>query len=122
MPAIYKGGLNYSGGGGEIDYSKTEQDTGQKWIDGKRIYQKTEELASEVNITTSAYTGFTPSWIGNVAQFIDCNGYRVASNQYGTACHPLFARKSGANQLSLYSALAFNGVKYITFQYTKTTD
>lgn len=109
-------------GGGAIDYSTTEQNTGQKWIDGKRIYQKTEELASEVNITTSAYTGFTPSWIGNVAQFIDCKGYRVASNQYGTACHPLFARKSGSNQLSLYSALTFNGVKYITFQYTKTTD
>lgn len=109
------------GGGGAIDYSTTEQVIGT-WIDGKPIYQITETLSSEVNITTSAYTGFTPSWIGNVAQFIDCMGYRVASSQYGTACHPLFARKSGSNQLSLYSALTFNGVKYITFQYTKTTD
>lgn len=28
-------------GGGGVDYSTTEQDTGLKWIDGKPIYQKT---------------------------------------------------------------------------------
>lgn len=27
-------------GGGGIDYSTTEQDTGQKWINGKKLYQK----------------------------------------------------------------------------------
>lgn len=107
------------GGNNGINYSTSEQVIGT-WIDGKPIYQITETLSNEVNITTSAYTGFTPSWIGDVEQFIDCKGYRVASNQYGTACHPLFARKSGANQLSLYSALSFNGVKYITFQFTKS--
>lgn len=30
-----------SGGGGGVDYSTDEQDTGLKWIDGKNIYQKT---------------------------------------------------------------------------------
>lgn len=29
------------GGGGGLDYSTTEQDTGLKWIDGRKIYQKT---------------------------------------------------------------------------------
>lgn len=29
------------GGSGGIDYSTDEQDTGLKWIDGKKIYQKT---------------------------------------------------------------------------------
>lgn len=30
-----------NGGGGGIDYSPEEQDTGLKWIDGRKIYQKT---------------------------------------------------------------------------------
>ena len=35
--------LNIGGGsgGGGIDYSTSEQDTGLKWIDGRKIYQKT---------------------------------------------------------------------------------
>lgn len=37
-------------GGGGVDYSTTEQDTGLKWIDGKPIYQKTysEVLTSTI--------------------------------------------------------------------------
>lgn len=36
-----------SGGGGGIDYSITEQDTGIKWIDGRSIYQKTYHLTNQ---------------------------------------------------------------------------
>lgn len=33
-------------GGGGVDYSLSEQDTGLKWIDGKTIYQKTIDFGS----------------------------------------------------------------------------
>lgn len=40
--AVYGIQAGSSGGGsGQIDYSTTEQKTGQKWIDGKDIWQKT---------------------------------------------------------------------------------
>lgn len=32
------------GGGGGLDFSLVEQDTGLKWIDGKSIFQKTVDL------------------------------------------------------------------------------
>lgn len=38
--------LQNAGGGGVVDYSTTEQDTGVKWIDGKNIYQKTIEFGA----------------------------------------------------------------------------
>lgn len=37
LEKAYEGG----GSGGGIDYSETEQDTGLKWIDGSKLYQKT---------------------------------------------------------------------------------
>lgn len=42
--------ISATGGSGGVDYSTTEQDTGKKWIDGKKIYCRTYELN---NITIS---------------------------------------------------------------------
>lgn len=36
-------------GGGGIDYSETEQDTGLKWINGSSVYQKTIDLGTLPN-------------------------------------------------------------------------
>lgn len=47
-------GIDYSNGGGSganIDYSTEEQYTGKKWIDGKKIYQKS--YSREGAISTS---------------------------------------------------------------------
>ena len=41
-------------GGGGIDYSTEEQDTGIKWLDGRKIYQKTYN-----NFTTTLPRGWT---------------------------------------------------------------
>lgn len=40
--------------GGGIDYSTEEQDTGIKWLDGRKIYQKTYN-----NFTTDLVNGWT---------------------------------------------------------------
>lgn len=39
-----------------LDYSTTEQATGQKWIDGKEIYFKTEVLESTIQLNPSSWT------------------------------------------------------------------
>ena len=44
------------GGGGGIDYSETEQDTGLKWIDGKTVYQKTFKELITANPSGGKYT------------------------------------------------------------------
>lgn len=44
-----KYGSNGSSGGGGVDYSLTEQDTGLKWVNGETIYQKTVYYAGGVN-------------------------------------------------------------------------
>ena len=38
----------------DMDYSTTEQDTGCKWIDGKKIYKKTISLGTLPNATTKS--------------------------------------------------------------------
>lgn len=42
-----------------VNYSTTEQATGQKWIDGKDIYQKTVELDTTTQINPTAWTTIT---------------------------------------------------------------
>ena len=46
MGTIMLNSVRYSGGGGGVDYSTTEQDTGLKWIDGSAIYQKTIDFGT----------------------------------------------------------------------------
>lgn len=48
--------LANAGGGGGVDYSTTEQDTGIKWIDGKNIYQKTYEVTGTYTLGNDAWT------------------------------------------------------------------
>ena len=38
----------------DMDYSTSEQDTGCKWIDGKKIYKKTISLGNLPNATTKS--------------------------------------------------------------------
>ena len=38
----------------DMDYSTSEQDTGCKWIDGKKIYKKTISLGTLPNATTKS--------------------------------------------------------------------
>jgi len=52
-----------------LDYSTSEQNTGQKWIDGKTIYTKTLQVAS---LTTS---NIIPHGITGLGVMIDMRGY-----------------------------------------------
>lgn len=109
-------------------YSTVEQNTGLKWIDGKHIYQKTLQFATNdtlVNITDL-----------NIDNVVDYKGLWRSSD---SVLYPLdtLAVWGGQTSNSYFSRLVFSdnisGVKivvngwtfssgFITLYYTKTTD
>lgn len=112
--------INASIAGG-INYAKTEQNTGIKWIDGKDIYQNTFEktlsLGSNVNLITATD-------LPNVDKIIDywgdVNGFPL--NMYNSTDYRVFSYISGTN-------IVVNGKRgtnttqpvTITVYYTKTS-
>ena len=54
-------------GGGSIDYSYEEQFTGRRWVDGKKIYQKTVDCGALPNKSTKVVA----HGIANLDQIID---------------------------------------------------
>lgn len=107
-----------------VDYSTTEQPTGQKWLDGKEIYFKTYEIAALPNSTTTR----TPTGLSNLDKVVKIEGmaygnsthnplpFVSTSAQYSIECwvddNANIVLTSSAN----YSA--YNGV--VTLYYTKT--
>ena len=84
---------------GGVDYSLTEQDTGLKWIDGKKIYQKSVEFTTGVaGVYHRLQTGILAEKILKVEFFgynsndqynIMMCGYRnPVSMDYAIACLP----------------------------------
>ena len=61
-----------------VNYSTTEQKTGQKWIDGKDIYLKVFNLESPLSLTSQAWTdsGFDGTGIDTIVNAfgVDSNG------------------------------------------------
>lgn len=117
-----------SSGGGGLDYSTTEQNTGLKWIDGKPIYQKTLQFVANDTLVNIADLS-----IDNV---VDYKGLWRSTNN---APYPLDTLALWGSQTSnsYFSRLVFSddisGVKvmvngwtfasgFITLYYTKTTD
>lgn len=102
-----------------INYSTTEQKTGQKWIDGKDIYFKTIVLENVLSLPTS------DTWVdSNIdttdvdyiisANVRDCNGVNFAVNvakQLGDVKHLAIMHFRNAQI----------GVQIITLFYTKIT-
>lgn len=108
-------------GGGGVNYSTTEQDTGLKWIDGKPIYQRTFEYSEGVDIDTSGTR--LPTVIANelinVDNIIKAEAIRTTSGSK-QAYIALWAYKyDGVN---VYTAGSWDDVNIFTFWYTKTTD
>lgn len=103
-------------GGGGVDYSTSEQDTGLKWVDGKPIYQKTF-----LNINNGAWV-YLPS---NIETVIDKRGmFKRGAYFYGL---------DDATKITSISIDTSSGVMIInanvvmdncqaTLWYTKTTD
>lgn len=118
-------GLKF-GGSSLPDYSTTEQRTGQKWIDGKPIYQKTlvfDEISgnyssSELNLDIETVTDFY-AWVKLGTQggsqwitvpFIEDQYYRCG-------CH----YQSGDDKIYVKSSWGATDA-IVTLKYTKTTD
>ena len=72
------------GGKGGVDYSNDEQDTGLKWLDGKKIYQRTFTLT---NLTMpSSNTQQIINLLNTTAHeydLVDGHGLVIADGQYG---------------------------------------
>lgn len=114
--------------GGGIDYSTEEQDTGLKWIDGSKIYQKTFDKRNTVltthewnndvlgtsNINIIKFEGY----ISNTddASLIPYTFYRSSSSYVSTTTNPINSDISIYNDISAYTIC----VGIITIWYTKT--
>ena len=111
----------------DMDYSTSEQDTGCKWIDGKKIYKKTIDFGSLPNNSTKNVA----HGINNLGDVIDIRGTAKAS--WGTYQLPLVFSGSDVNYITNVSVNATNismsnsadrsgFTAYATLWYTKTTD
>lgn len=120
---------NYStftrSGGSNINYSTEEQDTGLKWIDGKKIYQKTVSCGELPNKTNKSIA----HGIINMDVVVDLKGMaKNGSGLYVTV--PLVNKDPGvrldadATNIYLQSSDDWSNYSnaYITIQYTKTID
>ena len=105
---------DYTGGGGSWNYSTSEVNTGQKWIDGKDIYSRTftglsittsgswQDTSIDVSYADTILHGFA---IDNAKQFIVCS----FSGAGGTG-----------SSLLLRSYITTNVITTVTIYYTKT--
>lgn len=110
-------------GGGLVDYTVNEQNTGLKWRDGKPIYQRTVVMGSSIDLSPNGTT--IPAGIFadmNIDHIINTVAYReAADNRDGIANVPVSLWKNG-NTYNMYSLGTWAGVHTFTIQYTKTTD
>lgn len=109
----------------DMDYSTTEQDTGCKWIDGKKIYKKTINIGSLPNATNKNVA----HGISSLGIILDMRG--IARYTSGISLPlPFVAISQASISLNATSTdivittaddrTAASG--YVTLLYTKTTD
>lgn len=113
---IYKiVGLNF--GSTPHIYSTSEQVVGT-WIDGKPLYEISVEFGTELTVNSGAFTNTS---ISNVDKKAIINV--VGTNETGTCWNMLSANCNTGAYVQVYhtrgSAIT---LKYLTIQYTKTTD
>ena len=117
------------GGGGSIDYSTTEQNTGQKWIDGKDIYQITIQTSLPLVTAdgTMAYADISFTGVDSViklnAQFSDANSvYFAPYLSNGLRIVKTYYNKSTQKIMLATDSTSFSESPCIvTIQYTKTS-
>ena len=122
--SVWKNANESGGGGGGIDYSTTEQDTGLKWIDGRTIYQKTYYMSS---FSATVDSSFTPDVYDNYWQtFItwkyDNGGYHYVGSMYGGVGGCIYTECDSRGLLSANNTGVSPEDIYITIQYTKVSD
>ena len=122
-----KDGNNIIPAGIGCDYSTTEQDTGYKWIDGKRIYQKTIDFG---NLPNNSGKSVDPN-IQNLDKIIKIEG--IANGGNNAVMLPLVYSSNDSSYNTELSFSYFTGKiyigtnqdrssysAYITLYYTKT--
>ena len=117
MGKILLNGIEYSSGGSSShNYSTTEQVVG-KWIDGKPIYEITFDLGSDKAISNT-------SWYTSIVSVTNIENIPLCWGMYsGGTYYPLMAYHTGDN-VNVLACRANSGatVRYLTLQYTKSTD
>lgn len=107
-----------------VNYSTTEQLTGQKWIDGKDIYSKTVNLGTLPNDTVKTVSAdISPNTVVKIEAFcVDAN-----------STLPIPRTASGNNSIDIYYTYSTNSIVvttekdmsthtgYVTLYYTKQT-
>ena len=112
------------GGGGGIDYSTTEQDTGLTWIDGRTLYQKTYTLTNvgqgvvllDSSFTTSLYDN---AWHESISW--KYSGNIDLGNHGGTGGAVYIEETSNGLYAVNQSGVDISNL-YFTIRYTKTAD
>lgn len=111
-------------GGYEIDYSLNEQPTGKKWVDGKPIYQRT--LNPNITLTTTGQSVTTMADIDTIVEvkpLLDKGGNQCQS-PYSPSDAFVTWQLVSEDLLFYIVGQHYNDavLKYVTVQYTKTTD
>ena len=114
------------GGGGGINYSTTEQDTGLTWVDGRPIYQKTYHISTVAQGVSVLDSGFTAALYDHVWhtdihwRYFSIN---IDLGNHGGTGGAIYIESY--NNQGLY-AVNSTGVDitdlYFTIRYTKTAD
>ena len=101
-----------------VHYSTTEHIIGT-WINNKPIYEITYEFTSDLSVIQDDWTD-TPIQKGNIDKIISSEALHSSSTQWGC----ISARvTSSSNYVQLFNSRATSiSVRYVTLQYTKTTD
>ncbi|OUQ08303.1 hypothetical protein B5E92_04435 [Erysipelatoclostridium sp. An15] len=102
-----------------FQYSTSEQFTGEYWIDGKKIYQKT--FTTTKNNINTGNTNINVSNLGSYRAWVPQGCFVVFSG--GVNQYPLL--NLGVINNAGYCNGAYNseeGTVYLTVRYTKTTD
>jgi hypothetical protein len=117
-------------GGGGVDYSTTEQDTGLKWIDGRPIYQKTYE--QQMNEISTGWQGLNYTIFGGnyglktIKSEIVYQKINNINPQYSQEWSGMFGLLTTYNDSAaqLYSPIAISdtGFLKVTIFYTKASD
>ena len=99
-----------------VIYSEEEREIGV-WIDSKPLYQKTFDLGSDISVSNT-------SWYNSIVIVTNIEKISSAWGMYsGGTYYPLMAYHTN-DDVNVLAARANSGasVRYLTLQYTKTTD
>ena len=108
----------------DMDYSTSEQDTGCKWIDGKKIYKKTVFFSSVASGDVNSAHG-----ISDISLVIKHEAFFISGGSY--IAFPSLVNTNGGNYFAIWnitptSIHTFSSIPlqdfYVTLWYTKTTD